>query len=176
MSKVRTPCKEAQTTTTSAKIPFLRSRRCSDRVHAKRRLQQKRGTEQILILSTTADISTRDLAKALEIRLLPKRPSEKADVNSTSEGEEGDADANRENETARAEDGDPDETDSDEGTTSTETSSDDKWQSPTDVPDDVLATAKRLEFTALPSDKAQDRQHAFRLRIESDGEIYVRVR
>ena len=132
--------------------------------------------EQILILSTTADISTRDLAKALEIRLLPKRPSEKADVNATSEEDEGDADANRENETSLAEDGDPDETDSNEGTAEAESSSEDKWQSPTDVPDEVLTTAKRLEFTALPSDKAQDRQHAFRLRIESDGEIYVRVR
>ena len=31
-------------------------------------------------------------------------------------------------------------------------------------------------MSALPSEKAQDRSHAFRIRVETDGEIYVRVR
>ncbi len=43
------------------------------------------------------------------------------------------------------------------------------------MPDDVLEQAKRIEFTVVPSEKAQDRQHAFKIRIESEGELYVRV-
>src|SRR4029077_9230272 len=35
--------------------------------------------EQVLILSTTADISSSELAKAIQIRLLPKRNAEKTD-------------------------------------------------------------------------------------------------
>src|SRR5206468_1814947 len=33
----------------------------------------------------------------------------------------------------------------------------------------------RIEFTVAPSEKAQDRQHAFKIRVESEGELYVRV-
>src|SRR4029077_12544922 len=50
-----------------------------------------------------------------------------------------------------------------------------KWESPTDVPDEILEQAKRIEFTAIPSEKAQDRQHAIRVRVETDGELYIRV-
>src|SRR5204862_6162950 len=49
------------------------------------------------------------------------------------------------------------------------------WKSPTDVPDDVLEQAKRIQFTVVPSEKAQDRQHAFKIRVESEGELYVRI-
>src|SRR5204863_3253404 len=30
-------------------------------------------------------------------------------------------------------------------------------------------------FTVVPSEKAQDRQHAFKIRVESQGELYVRI-
>ncbi len=122
--------------------------------------------EQILILHTTADISTRELAKALEIRLLPKREKAKT-------GEEA---QNEESEASSPEDGDPNESSSEEDSANLVKDPEERWQSPTDVPDEVLASAKRVEFTALPSDKAQDRQHAFRVRVESDGELYLRIR
>jgi len=40
----------------------------------------------------------------------------------------------------------------------------------------VLARAKRVDFTAIPTEKEHDIQHALRLQIEEDGELYRRVR
>ena len=118
--------------------------------------------EQLLILTTTADISTRDLAKALEIRLLPKRQVPEA---------EKDAD-----DSVQSSDSDDEESDSGEEAAQSEWKEKERWQSATDVPDDVLDQAKPIEFSALPSEKARDRQHAFRVRVEAEGELYVRVR
>ena len=125
--------------------------------------------EQVLILNTTADISSKDLAKAVQIRLLPKREVEKAQ-----EGDE---------ESSDSESADQSTDESSQNTESEENESEDsgdsgsksKWQSPTDVPDEVFDQAKRIEFTVVPSEKAQDRQHAFKIRVESEGELYVRV-
>ena len=39
----------------------------------------------------------------------------------------------------------------------------------------ALEQARRIEFTVVPSERAQDRQHAFKIRVESEGELYVRV-
>ena len=53
-------------------------------------------SEQLIILATSADISTRELAKAVEIRLLPKRhvsEAEKAVEGETAEDEPAEADA-----------------------------------------------------------------------------------
>src|SRR5205814_4827523 len=36
--------------------------------------------------------------------------------------------------------------------------------------------ARSTQFVPLPSDKPQDQQHAFRVRVEADGELYVRIR
>ncbi len=125
--------------------------------------------EQVLVLSTTADISTRDLAKAVKIWLLPKRKPETNEEAQTSQTETADqSESSSENKES---------SDSDESEDATEESKDEnsKWQSPTEVSDDVLEQAKPIEFTALPSEKAQDRQHAFRVRVESEGELYIRV-
>src|SRR6266508_51366 len=125
--------------------------------------------EPVLILSTTADISTRDLAKAVKIWLLPKRKPETNEEAQTSQTETADqSESSSENKES---------SDSDESEDATEESKDEnsKWQSPTEVSDDVLEQAKPIEFTALPSEKAQDRQHAFRVRVESEGELYIRV-
>jgi len=124
--------------------------------------------EQLLVLNTTADIATRDLAKAVEVWLLPKREStESAKEDEETTGEEADAETS---EKAESEDSEESESSTDKP------SEDSKWQSPTDVPDEILEKAKRIQFTALPSDKAQDRQHVFRVRVESDGELYFRIR
>src|SRR6202011_1678934 len=63
--------------------------------------------EQLIVFSTTADISTRELAKALEIRLLPKRPPEAEGSKPTEDPGEETADHSSENT-------DSDDTDSDQ--------------------------------------------------------------
>src|SRR6266542_1585441 len=132
--------------------------------------------EQVLILSTTADISSSELAKAIQIRLLPKRNAETTDetegeaageTDSQSPDSETAEQSNQSSQTTASED---EET---EGTEEPDQAS--KWQSPAEVPDDVLEQAKRIEFTVVPSEKAQDRQHAFKIRLETEGELYVRV-
>ena len=126
--------------------------------------------EQVLILTTTADISSSELAKAIQIRLLPKREAKKTEETESESSDSETADQNNSNnENARSANSEEDESDE---TTQSEGS---KWQSPTDVADDVLEQAKRIEFTVVPSEKAQDRQHALKIRIESEGELYVRV-
>src|SRR5439155_23020008 len=98
------------------------------------------------------------------IRLLPKREVEKNEETES---------ANSDSETAhQSNPSDSDEPESDETDESNKTS---KWESPTDVPDDVFDQAKRIESTVVPSEKAQDRQHAFKIRVESEGELYVRI-
>jgi len=79
--------------------------------------------EQIIILNTTAEIATRDLEKSMELWLLPKRNVE----NSNAPPEESESD----------EDLSEDERVTDDGVKS-------KWQSATDVTDEVLARAKRV--------------------------------
>ena len=123
--------------------------------------------EQVLVLTTTADIGTRELAKAVEIRLLPPRKVEKTEPVEDSEAEEAG--------TASSSDEADSEDDSSENPDGAQSSEEKRWQSASDVPDDVIEHAKRIEFTALPSEKAQDRQHAFRVRVETEGELYVRV-
>jgi len=120
--------------------------------------------EQLLVINTTADINTRDLAKGLEVRLLPKRKipeSEQAENEPANE----DVDQTTENE----------ESDSSQDVTESDLKDEERWKSDTDVPEEVLAQARRVSVTVVPSEKALDRQHAFRVRVESDGELYVRV-
>ncbi|MBO0695736.1 MAG: hypothetical protein J2P56_06500, partial [Verrucomicrobia bacterium] len=127
--------------------------------------------EQVLILNTTADISSSELAKAIQIRLLPKREAEKTEKSDSESSDSGSADqSNQSDETRQSAESEEDEVDD-----TTESDNASKWQSPTDVPDDVFEQAKRIEFTVVPSEKAQDRQHAFKVRVESEGELYVRV-
>src|SRR5881396_3202736 len=132
--------------------------------------------EQVLILSTTADISSSELAKAIQIRLLPKRNAETTDetegeaageTDSQSPDSETAEQSNQSSQTTASEDEETEETE--------ESDQASKWQSPAEVPDDVLDQAKRIEFTVVPSEKAQDRQHAFKIRLETEGELYVRV-
>src|SRR5437764_1099011 len=127
--------------------------------------------EQVLILNTTADISSSELAKAIQIRLLPKRETEKTEESDSGGSDSGSPDqSNESDENRQSAESEEDETDD-----TTESDKASKWQSPTDVPDEVFEQAKRIEFTVVPSEKAQDRQHAFKIRVESEGELYVRV-
>src|SRR3989440_1240711 len=125
--------------------------------------------EQLIVLTTTADISTRDLAKALEVRLLPKRKA-------SEEEKEAEVDSSEETkEASPTPTASSDETSNGEevGSRLKET---ELWKSADDVPDDVLDNAKLVAYVSLPSEKAQDRQHAFHIRVETDGELYVRIK
>jgi uncharacterized protein YfaS (alpha-2-macroglobulin family) len=113
--------------------------------------------EQVLMITTTADISTRDLAHAVKVWLLPKRKAQA--VKAAAETESADTDSRESDETPNEESG----------------RENSKWKSASDVPDEALAQAKPIEITAIPSEKAQDRQHAFRVRVESEGELYIRI-
>ena len=125
--------------------------------------------EQLIVLTTTADISTRDLSKALQIRLLPKRKL--SDAEKAAEVEtEGDLDETSDESAASNE-----ETDSDDDSVGSQVKETELWKSATDVPDDVLDAARPVAFAPMESEKPLGRQHAFRVRVESDGELYVRV-
>jgi uncharacterized protein YfaS (alpha-2-macroglobulin family) len=125
--------------------------------------------EQLLVLNTTADISTRDLAKALDVRLLPKR---KVPDTEKSNDEWSIDDVDQTTEPAETE---GEETDSNDEPAQPGLKENEKWKSAGDIPEEILAQAKRIQLTVVPSEKALDRQHAFRLRVESDGELYVRI-
>ncbi len=138
--------------------------------------------EQLLMIQTTADINTRELAKAIEVRFLPERkPPPQVEKNGGSEDEESDeAEVDGDEDSLR---NDVASDDFDEETVaprhyyyaSSEKKDEKQWKSPADVPEQVFAQAKPIEFTPVPSDKAQDQQHVLRIRVESNGELYVRI-
>jgi hypothetical protein len=106
--------------------------------------------EQVLILSTTADISSSELAKAIQIRLLPKRNAETTDetegeaageTDSQSPDPETAEQSNQSSQTTASEDEETEETE--------ESDQASKWQSPAEVPGDVLEQAKRIDNTPL---------------------------
>src|SRR2546421_3343801 len=126
--------------------------------------------QQLIVLSTTADINTRDLAKALEIQLLPKRKA-------SEEEKEAEVDSSEETEEATpTPTASPDESESSDEEVGSQLKETELWKSAADVPDEILDKARPVSFVTLPSEKAQDRQHAFRIRVETDGELYVRVK
>ena len=125
--------------------------------------------EQILHVETRGEISSAELAKALSIVLLPKKPSsdeESADAEAEESSEEEETDDSEESE---------DETAEDENEEARSEKAEPRWQSPSEITDELLTEAKPVAFTALPSDRKQDRIHHFRVRVEADGELYVRV-
>jgi len=125
--------------------------------------------KQLIVLTTTTDISTRELSKALQVRLLPKRKV--SDAEKAAEVEtEGDLDQTSDESAASNE-----ESESDDDSVGSQVKETELWKSATDVPDDVLDAARAVPFTPIESEKPLDRQHAFRVRVESDGELYVRV-
>jgi uncharacterized protein YfaS (alpha-2-macroglobulin family) len=139
--------------------------------------------EQLLILETTADINTRELAKAIDVRFLPERKPTQADENTNNEGEDGDEAADADQEVAN-DDADFDDADEEAARAwraqaqylRLQKKEKTMWKSATDVPEDVFAQANPVEFTPVPSDESPDRRHILRIRVESDGELYIRVR
>ena len=162
------------------RIPSLETMFRIDSVEGALTRNQHGEPEQLLVVTTTADISTRALAASMDVWLLPKRAvPEDANPNDTIEEEAADeqsqTDDDDENTTTSDWNADADgEPTEDAGVT--ELRDEEQWKSAADVPEEILSAAKRIEITPVPSEKPQDRQHAFRIRVESDGELYVRIR
>lgn len=131
--------------------------------------------EQLLILTTTTDISTRELARAVEIRLLPKREPQDVDAAESEEASQEEVEETNNNSHSDGEEQE-EQADSSEEDGETQLKDSELWQSATDVPDDILARARRISYTAVESAKPQARQHVFRVRVDSDGELYVHIR
>src|SRR5256886_81711 len=88
--------------------------------------------EQVLILNTTADISSSELAKAIQIRLLPKREAKKTDeADSESSDSESAAQSNDSDENRQSAGSEEEETEEKSNSAS-------KWQSTTDGFDDIV--------------------------------------
>src|SRR5215471_12737103 len=86
--------------------------------------------EQLIVLTTTADINTRDLAKALEIRLLPKRKVSGAE-------QDAEVDSPEDSDQTPQESADSDnETVSSEESGGSQLRETELWKSAADVPDD----------------------------------------
>src|SRR5207253_9787937 len=120
-------------------------------------------------LDTTRYIVTRELAKAAKVWRLTKRKPETKEESEAAETE------SAEHTDASAESKESSASDESEDTTKESKDENSKWQSATDVPDDVLEQAKPVEFTPIPSEKALDRQYAFRVLVDTDGELYNRI-
>src|SRR6266704_1553576 len=84
--------------------------------------------EQVLILNTTADISSSELAKAIQIRLLPKREAEKNEESESESSDAGSAAQSSESDENRQRV----ESEEDESGETTKSDNASKWQSPTD--------------------------------------------
>src|SRR4030095_14175468 len=131
-------------------------------------LRNKNGEpEQSIVLTTTADIGTRELSKALQIRFLPSRKLPDAEKPAEVETE-GDLGETSDDSAASNE-----ENDSDDDSVGSQVKETELWKSAPEVPDDALEAAHRMAFAPMESEKPLGRQHAFRVRVESDGELYV---
>ena len=129
--------------------------------------------EQLVLVNTSADARTEEIAKSLEVFLLPKK-AEKAKA-SDAEAKDGDTDAD----SGDGDDGDTDKSDSDDDSdsnTEEDAAPAQQWQSPREVDDDVLKGAKPVKFTVVPSDQDNTREHMFKIKVETDGTLYIRIR
>ena len=129
--------------------------------------------DQVLNIETSSDISTPELAKALQVYLLPKREPPKSE---TFEEEESSADGDSEESSSEAseETTDSEESSDEEGETTSE-KPETKWANADEITDEILEQATVVKFTAIPTEKEFDRNHHFKFRLEGDGQLYVRI-
>src|SRR5438876_3444657 len=144
---VRTTQGGAQTHDTveqKVKIPSLATAFQIDSIDGNIARNKNGEPEQVLILSTTADISTRDLGKAVKVWLLPRRKPEAKEESETSDTDETES-ADQTDSSAETKESSA----SNESEETTEESKDEnlKWESAADVPDDALDQAKPVQFT-----------------------------
>lgn len=125
--------------------------------------------EQILNVETSSDIATGELAKSLHVYLLPKRDAPK-----TESSDEETSDENATEETRTKPSGEDSSGDESESTGSND-SPGAKWANADEITEEILAQATVVKLTPIPTEKEFARDHHFKFRIESDGQLYARV-
>lgn len=105
--------------------------------------------EQLLFVNTTADANSGEIAKALDLFLLPKKAAKK------------DTD----------EDADSKDTDSEENNESPA-----QWKSPREVDEEVLNASTPVKYAVVPAEQENSKQHVFKIKVETDGSLYLRIR
>ena len=125
--------------------------------------------DQILNVETSSDIASTELAKSLHVYLLPKREVNKPD---SSEEESSEESATEENTTQSSEE--ESGTDESENTSAADSPAA-KWANADEITEEILAQATVVKLTPIPTEKEFARDHHFKFRIESDGQLYVRV-
>ncbi|HWB61256.1 MAG TPA: alpha-2-macroglobulin, partial [Chthoniobacteraceae bacterium] len=154
-------------------------------------------SQQVLFVSTSSAIKSEDLAKSLEVWLLPK----KAEATGKTDGNDAKTDEgdDREDPQVAAErtynryayggrghrwddddEDDDSDSDSEEDSTNTENQADiqapQQYTSAGDVDDAVLKAAKPVKFTVIPAEDEFSKQHTFKIAVNTDGTLYVRIR
>ena len=156
--------------------------------------------EQFVVINTTANAKSADVAKSLELYLLPKKPdpADKPEAGTADKGDDADNTGDTGNtdntdvEAAAAKEykddagyarGDDDERDDnndrdDQSDSNTEANSQapQQYKNTGEVDEDVLKAAKPVVFTVIPSQDENTRQHTFKIKVAMDGTIYLRVR
>jgi uncharacterized protein YfaS (alpha-2-macroglobulin family) len=118
--------------------------------------------DQLLVVNTTAETKSADIARAMEVYLLPKKAEKKTDSENAGDAPE----------TASDDKSDSDDEDNSEevgGPTA-------QWQSPREVDADVLKNAKSVIFSVVPSAEPTSKQHVFKIQVEGDGSLYLRIK
>jgi len=113
--------------------------------------------EQCIILTTSAEAAPEEVAKGLEIYLLPHN-------------KEADTDGDSDEATQTKADSD------DDGQEDAPGDSEPEWDSPSEVDQDVLAAATPVSFTLVPSRTETSKVHSFKIHVVKTGSLYVRLR
>ncbi len=136
--------------------------------------------EQVLIVETTAEAKSEDIKKALHVFLLPKPKTEKAEIGKQPAqiGAE-DEEEKPEGHDDPVEDGNPyadRTTEEDENQQSkSENSSEARWESPSEIDEALVRHAKRVKFTIIPSEHEHSTVHTFKIHVEADGQLFLRI-
>ncbi len=127
--------------------------------------------EQILVVKTTAGAKSEDIAKALEIYLLPKKKPAKDDTDAQP-GSSTEEPASRDEPKAGEESDDDNTEDAD----ADDHNDEEKWGSPREVDAGVLKSAKPVKFTLVPSKQENSKEHTFKINVEQNGSLYFKIR
>ncbi|MEI8341931.1 MAG: MG2 domain-containing protein, partial [Verrucomicrobiota bacterium] len=118
--------------------------------------------DQLLVINTTAETKSSEIGRALEVYLLPKKAEKKEGAETVDENAE----------TQDSEKSNSDEEDNDEEVRTPPA----QWESPREVDAAVLKNAKAVKFTVMPTPNETSRQHLFKIQVEGDGSLYVRIK
>jgi len=110
--------------------------------------------EQVIVINTTADAKSEEVAKGLEIYLLPKK--------------EKTPDPNAKDAPRRFNQ----ESDDDQAERTPQSG----WESPSQVTDEILKQSTLLPFTTLPTQHPLSRQHCFKIDQHQPGNLYIRLK